>query len=193
MAGLLVAQPTLRIVSPAEGSTFHPGESVTVDVEASPPEAFKLVYVVGFDPIGFSKEKVDRPPYRFSVRIPDRIRPDKYGLTAFGSTQAGQLVTSNPVLILVERADSPVSVSVYPVVVDFTMDQKRYLEVTGHYADGTTADLTQSSRIRYVSSAPSVATVQAQGIVTPVAPGSAKITISYGDLKAEVPVRVRAR
>jgi hypothetical protein len=105
--------------------------------------------------------------------------------------QPPQLVNSNPIEIAVERADSPVTISVYPIVADFTMDQKRYLQVTGLYADGTTADLTESSRIEYVSSAPDVASVQAQGIVTPVAPGTAKITITYGNLKHEVPVRVR--
>jgi uncharacterized protein YjdB len=72
------------------------------------------------------------------------------------------------------------------------MGQKRYLQVTGTYADKTTADLTKSSRISYVSSAPGVAKVDAQGIVTPVAPGTAKITITYGDLKLEVPVKVGA-
>ena len=72
------------------------------------------------------------------------------------------------------------------------MDQKRYFRVTGLYADRTTADLTQSSRIEYVSSAPSVATVDTQGIVTPVAPGIGKITVIYRGLKHDVPLRVRA-
>jgi hypothetical protein len=92
---------------------------------------------------------------------------------------------------VIERADSPVSITVYPVVADFTMEQKRYLQVTGLYADKTTADLTQSSRIEYAPSDPAVATVDSQGIVTPVGPGSAKITVTYGDLKHDVPVRVR--
>lgn len=192
LTGLLLAQPSLRITSPTDGTTVHPGELLTVTVEVSPPVGtFQLVSVMGFDPIGSSKEALNAPPYRFTVPIPDRIRPDKYALTAMGSTSPGHLVNSDPINILVERADSPASISVYPTVADFAMDQKRYLQVTGIYADKTTADLTQSSRIKYVSSAPGIATVQAQGIVTPVAPGSTKITITYGDLKIEVPVRVR--
>lgn len=187
-----MAQPSLRITSPPDGATVHPGESLTVEVEASPPGAFKLVFVEGFEPIGFSKEALDRPPYRFTVQIPAGITPDKYGLTALGSTRSSQLVVSTPIHILVERADSPMSISVYPVVADFTMDQKRYLQVTGLYADKTTADLTQSSRIEYVSSAPGVANVDTQGIVTPVAPGVGKITVIYGNLKHDVPLRVRA-
>jgi hypothetical protein len=40
--------------------------------------------------------------------------------------------------------------------------------------------MAQPSRIKYkyVSTAPQVATVQAQGIVSPVAPGTGKITIT---------------
>jgi Bacterial Ig-like domain (group 2) len=196
LTGLLLARPSLKITSPTDGTTVHPGESLTVQVAAAPLEAFKLVSVVGFAPIGFGKEVLDSPPYRFNLEIPNSITPGMYAITAMGFTLPGHPVASNPVMsdpvvILVERSDSPVSISVYPTVADFTMDQKRYLQVTGLYADKTTADLTQSSRIKYVSSAPGIATVQAQGIVTPVKPGSAKITITYDDLKLEVPVRVQ--
>ncbi len=191
LTGLLLAQPSLRITTPTDGTTAHPGELLTVQVEASPAEAFKLVFVVGFEPIGFGREQLDKPPYRFTVKIPIGIRPDKYPITACGfAFSEGQLVNSDPIDILVERADSPISITVYPVVADFSMEQKRYLQVTGVYADKTTADLTQSSRIKYVSSAPSVATVSPQGIVTPVAPGTGKITVTYGNLTQDVPVKV---
>ncbi len=169
---------------------MHPGESLTVTVDVSPPEgAFRTVFVDG---IGFGKEVLKAPPYRFTVHIPVDIRPDKYPVIAYAfSASTGQLVNSEPITVLVERADSPVSISVYPVVADFTMDQKRYFSVTGLYADHATDDLSQSSRIKYISSDPAVATVDPQGIVTPVAPGSGKITIIYGNLKLDVPVIVR--
>jgi hypothetical protein len=194
LAGFLLAQPSLRITSPVDGTIVHPGESLTVTVDVFPPEgAFQAVLVAGFEPIGLGKQALKAPPYRFTVQIPDRIKPGRYPITALGSTGSAQLLNSDPVVILVERADSPISISVYPpMALDFTMGQKRYLQVTGTYADKTTADLTKSSRISYVSSAPGVAKVDAQGIVTPVAPGTAKITITYGDLKLEVPVKVGA-
>jgi hypothetical protein len=191
LTGLLLAQPSLKITSPANGTAVHPGDSLTVSVDVSPPGVFEIVAVNAPAPLGKGKQVLKAPPYQFTIEIPSGIRPDKYAVTALGVTFSKAFVYSHPVEILVERADSPVSISVYPTVADFTMDQKRYLQVTGLYADKTTADLTQSSRIKYVSSAPGIATVQAQGIVTPVAPGSTKITITYGDLKLEVPVRVR--
>jgi hypothetical protein len=91
-----------------------------------------------------------------------------------------ELVNSELINILIERAHWPVSISVSPVVWDFTMNQKGHLRVTGVYADGTNAEVTQSTRIRYVSDVPDVARVDSQGIVTPVAPGSGKITVTYG-------------
>jgi hypothetical protein len=133
------------------------------------------------------------PPYRFTVDIPKGISPNGYILTAVGITFSRDFIYSNTVRILVERADSPISMSVYPLEADFTMAEKRYFSVTGVYTDKTEADLSQSSRIKYVSNAPGVATVQAQGIVTPVGPGSGTITITYDNLKIEVPLRVHAR
>src|SRR5579864_7286671 len=92
--GLLVAQPSLRITSPAEGTVVRPGDSLTMTVEASPPGAFQLVFVGGSEPISYSKEKLTSPPYRFTIQIPSRIRPDKYALTAAGFTSPErQLVT----------------------------------------------------------------------------------------------------
>ncbi len=192
LTGFLEAQPSVRITSPADGTTVPRGKALAVTVDVSPPEGvFETVTVIATTPIGDVRAGLNAPPYRFTVHIPDSIRPDRYALTALGITFSKKFIYSDPIDILVERVDSPVSISVYPLVADFTMDQKRYLQVTGVYADKTTADLTQSSQIKYVSSAPGIATVQAQGIVTPVTTGSAKITITYGDLKLDVPVRVR--
>ncbi len=192
LTGLLAAQPSLWITSPADGIAVRPGETLIVTVEVSPPEAFGLVFVAGFDPIGFSEEELNKPPYRFTLQIPRGIRPDRYSITAAGFTSPNrELLSSHPITILVERVDSPVSLTVYPVIADFTMDQKRYFSVTGHYADKTEVDLSQSSRIKYVSSNPQIATVQEQGIVSPVQPGRATISITYDGLTVVVPVRVR--
>lgn len=188
---LLLAQPSVRITSPADGATAHPGESLSVNVDVSPLGVFETVAVNAPTPLGNGKQVLNAPPYQFTILIPSGTRPNKYAITAVGVTFSKEFIYSHSVEILIERADLPVSISVYPVIADFTMDQKRYLQVTGLYADKTTADLTQSSRIKYVSSTPDVAIVSPQGIVTPVAPGSGKITVIYGDLTHDVPVRVR--
>ena len=130
--GLLTAQPSLRITSPTDRTTVYPGDTLTVTVDVSPPAAFGLVFVAGGDPVGFSKEKLDKPPYRFTLQIPRSTRPDKYPIAAAGFTSINrELLNSHSITVLVERADSPVSLTVYPVIADFTMDQKRYFPVTG--------------------------------------------------------------
>jgi hypothetical protein len=55
LTGLLAAQPSLRITSPADGTLAHPGESVTVTVAASPPDAFSAIFVTGPDPIPYGQ------------------------------------------------------------------------------------------------------------------------------------------
>jgi hypothetical protein len=192
LTGVLAAQPSLRIISPADGTLVHPGESLTVTVAVSPPDAFPAILVTGPDPIGYGHLVPGAPPYRFMIQIPEHTPPKKYYLSALGSMKDhAELVSSEVINILIERADSPVSLTVYPVIADFTVDQKSYFSVTGVYAGKTRVDLTQSNRIKYVSSNPRIATVQEQGIVSPVQPGRAIITVTYDGLKTEVPVRVR--
>jgi Bacterial Ig domain len=192
-AGSLCAQPSLRITSPADGTTVHPGDAVNVTVEVSGASLGGLVMVLG--DLGSSQEVRDAPPYRFTVQVKKDKGPAEYFLTTVGATSPGHLVNSNIVSVFVKRPDLPTSITVYPVAaLDFMLGQKRYINVTGNYADGTTADLTQSSQTTYISDNPRVATVQAQGIVPPFAPGNARVIVTYRNLlKAEVPLRVRNR
>jgi hypothetical protein len=193
LSRLFATEPSLRITSPLDGTTVHPGESLTLTVDVSPPEGtFQFVIIGAPSPIGFSKQVLSEPPYRFTIQIPYGIRPDRYPITAGGITMSSkQLVSSNEVTLKVERSDLPISIQVYPTIADFTTKEKRYLQITGTYKDNTTADLTESSTVRYVSSAPTVAAVNAQGIVIPIAPGSGTITVTCGTLHVDVPVRVR--
>jgi len=192
LTGVLAAQPSLRITSPADGTIVHPGETLIVTVEASPTDAHLVGIMVGArDPLGFAKPDPTGRPDRFTFHIPNNATPGKYAVNAGAITPSKEFIYANSINILIERADSPVSLTVYPVIADFTMDQNRYFSVTGLYADKTEVDLSQSSRIKYVSSNPQIATVQEQGIVSPVQPGRATITITYDTLTITAPVRVR--
>jgi hypothetical protein len=83
LARLLAAQPSLRITSPAEGTTVHPSKSLTVTVEVSPPEAtFVAVLVVAPDPLGFGKPDPYARPYRFTIQMSEHAPPKKYSLAA---------------------------------------------------------------------------------------------------------------
>src|SRR5580700_7318842 len=112
LCGSLLAQPKLRISSPADGTVVHVGESLKVKVEVSPPGAFTELLLIAGDPIGMFP-KADGPPYEFVLPIPANIRPGHYSLGAMGKPRpelhldASQLF-SKAITLVVERADEPV-------------------------------------------------------------------------------------
>src|SRR5882724_1117130 len=85
-SGAVLAQPTLRIVSPKEDAVFNPGQTATVIVEAT-GGPFEKVYIIASDPIGGSEEELGAPPYKFTVNIPREIASGHYNLTADGYTR----------------------------------------------------------------------------------------------------------
>ncbi len=83
----------------------------------------------------------------------------------------------------------PVSISIDPQVFDlYETRGRQQLVITGHYAGEELRDLTTA--VVYESSNPAVAKVE-QGIVTPVANGSAEITAVLGSLRATATVTVK--
>ena len=190
-SGLLTAQ-TLKITEPKDGTLVHPGQTITVVVEASPPHAFQAMIIIGADPIGFS-QVLTAPPYRFPVTIPPDARPRRYNLTADGTTEPGHGASSDPVEILVERSDSPLSLRAEPSVLYFeNVGELCPVAAVGKFVDADWVDLRESSYVRYISDNPRVATVTRDGLVTAAGPGTARITIQYNGKPTVVPVIVRA-
>jgi hypothetical protein len=168
--GLLPAQ-TLQITSPTDLTVVNPGQVVAVTASASPTLAFQAIVIVGSDAIGFSPVLV-AAPYQVSIQIPLGIRPRRYRLRAVGTTTPGQGVTSDPITLVVERPDNPVTLSAEPSIMNFQLagDQSP-LRIVGTFPDGSLVDVDESTYITYQSDTPSVATVDADGHVTAIAPG----------------------
>jgi hypothetical protein len=205
----LMAQPTLRITSLSEGAIVNAGQVLTVTVEASPPNAFKGVFLVGEDPIGFS-QPLERPPYKFTLPIPLHITPrrDGYMITPDGILAPGQAATSLPVSIHVERSDVPITLipgdyylnsGVYPSSTSMHVYRSLQLSkvgwaemlyVLGIFPDQEQVDLSESSYLRYSSDNPGVAKVDQRGTVLATGIGSARITITYRSKSVIVPVTV---
>ena len=83
---------------------------------------------------------------------------------------------------------SPERIEIYPTEVLLDAARRRmHLIVTGHYADGRTADLTRASQ--FASNNPGVADVS-DGLVIPTANGEAEINVMVGSLQRGVPVEV---
>jgi uncharacterized protein YjdB len=189
-AAALCAQ-TVRITSPADGAVVKPGESLAVTVATS-GATFRMVAVIGENPIGFS-QVLTAPPYRFSVRIPSHISPRRYSLTAVGNIAPGQNSTSDPISIDVERPDAPVSVSAEPSFLRLEVGGRGYLRLIATYGDTSTADIGQSTLTTCSSDSVDVATVTNDGRVVAAGPGSARITVENGGQTTVVPVTVEDR
>ena len=174
--GLVRAQTSVQITSPADGSPVNPGQTLIVSVSVSGAAPAQLM-VVGEDPIGFS-QAFTSAPYQFSIQIPSDIQPGMYTLAAWGATASGDTIESEFISIDVERPDSPSSFTVEPASLSLWIGDQTSLRLVGTYGDSSTVDLTKSTQTSYVSQSPNVATVTADGFVTALGPGSTQIVIN---------------
>ena len=193
MSAFLQAQPTLRITSPSSGTVVTPGQSLRVTVEASPAGAFKAV-IVDATWQGAVGTLLSPPPYglsiEFTIKVPENVGARKYALTAMGFVTPGQPIYSNAIGLVLEPSDAPTTLRVQPSVLSLSPGGTGHLLVFGEFAGGQLLDLTRSTRIMYTMDNPGILEVGDQGIVTALAPGSTKLTITYGQAKAEIPVTV---
>ncbi len=171
-----LAQAKVQITSPQDGAVFRPGDIVHVSVSAS-GAMFQGVFILTEDPID-PPMPVNFPPYRFSLHIPRDITPGKYMLTASAAIAVGDSVDSETILIDIERPDDPVSMTTFPTQLDMNVGDRSTLQVTGHYADGSKANLNQSTKTTMVSESPRIVTATDSGSVTAVSPGSTVIFVN---------------
>jgi hypothetical protein len=188
---VLSAQPQLQITSPSSGTVVNPGQSLPVTVAAS-GGTFAKVVLIGEYPFPGALPLVSSP-YEFKIEIPSDIHAGSYRLTAHGYTSPGHGTRSTSITIVVEPPATaiPNHLRIEPARLGLSVGQKGYLDVVGVFDDDKTADLSKSEFVDYRSDALSVASVQKEGIVTAVAPGSATIVITYRGVEARVPVTVR--
>jgi hypothetical protein len=181
VVGTILGQPTLRITSPADGTVVHPGQSLKVKVEAL--GTFQQVVITGH---GSMTAPLLAPPYDFTIEIPSRGTPGPYPLTAGGFTAPGQGTFSIPVTLQVEEPDNaPIRLEPEFHFLELNVGDKGHVTADGVFPDGRRFGLSESAQISFRSSAPEVATVDRQGVVTAVAPGSAQIIATYRSLSAE--------
>jgi len=193
IAAVPQARPVLQITEPSAGSIVNPGRTLTVKVTSPTPTLFPEVALIGRDPIGFAGI-ISPLPGELSVPIPKDIDLGRYMLTVGGTPKSGKERIIASVEIDVERQDFPVSMSASFSGIELdTPGEQIHLEVLADYSDGTTYRATSSSHISFSSANTEVATVDASGMVTAVAPGIGLITIKYalGDNKLSIGIPVQ--
>src|SRR5215469_4062855 len=191
-------QPALQITSPADGTIVNPGQTITVTVSSPPGVTVSGGFLVAENPIGVS-DFAPTTPAQLSITIPADLSSSRtYTLTALGDTDSGQMVSSPTILLDLERPDMPTSLNAdsAELILESQGEQSR-LGISATFVDGRVLDVTGSSNLVYRSSDWRVVTVNANGLVTAVADGSATITAIYGEgsdgqLQVSVPVTVEA-
>ena len=206
-------KPMLRIISPTSGIVVKPGQKVSFRITGS--GIFTALEVVGEAMAGF-EERPGKPPWVVSVEIPENTDPGLYSLTATGNTSETEVESINKVNIDVEPTEAPPLLFSQRTLViplgdcvvlrpgsprgDRQEEKNRApsgacgqnLFISGTYADGTNVTLNRSTKITFVSQAPSVAKVESDSALVGVSAGKTKLVIS-GKYTIDVTVLDRKR
>jgi Bacterial Ig-like domain (group 2) len=178
---LLAQQPSLKIISPADKTVVHPGETLTVEIEAT--GSFVAIIVFTNNPFPWS-ETATQPPYKFTLSIPNDIDLGRYKIVANGSTKSYGVIESKPVELDVERADKPVKIITDPGgPLILRPGGKLVLDVGGTYKDGSYLILNDTGDVQFSSENPDIATIKQSGAIDALKKGTTYFIVRvYGQV-----------
>jgi hypothetical protein len=167
----------LKIEAP---EMVHPGETLMIRVSSPEKVPFTLIGVIGKFPLGFSN-LAKALPAEFTFEIPKDISCQKYLVTANAVVESTKTYMTTHTEVDVEPADLPVRLEPnIPRLYELEVGSEFPLTISGEFEDGSRLDLRWSTYVKYESTNTRVATVDWQGQVKGVAPGSTTIRIVYG-------------
>lgn len=105
------------------------------------------------------------------------------------TAQSG-VINASATLNVTSAGANLVSISVAPVASSIPVHTTQQFSATGTYADGSSSDLT--SLVTWKSGSTAVATVDVNGLVTSVAPGSSNVSASIGGITGSTTLTVTA-
>lgn len=185
--------PGISIVEPLDGSTVNPGQEITVRAEA----VGGFVLKDGWVAIGRFEEEFTVLPVTVTVTIPKKVA-GKIILDVLGKDLSGKFA-SDEITLNVQQTATLQSLKFYN---DFSyrfetdwdgnvnLEDKKQFAVIGVYSDGITREMPIED-LTFVSSDPSIASVDSQGVVRPHKVGEATITISSSGVNKVVSVFVK--
>jgi Dockerin type I domain len=189
----VLAQGTvaLAITSPINGAVVTAGQALPVSVSIASGTYPNGLAVFGQAPLGVTPiQPVTGPTMSFTLTVPGNTPPGSYLITAAGPNAAGALVSSTSISVVVERADLPTKLSVHPAMVIFRYAGETLpFSVFATFADGSMADVTQSTHLSATTEDSAFATVK-NGIISAVSSGQTNIDLQYGSITAKIPVSV---
>jgi len=119
------------------------------------------------------------------------VTPVAAGSTTITAAASGRSATC-AVTVTGAAAPALTSLTVSPASGSLAVGSILYLTPIGHYSDGSSSNIIPITSVLWTSNNTSVATIDAYGIVTSVAAGSATITASISGKSATVPITVTA-
>lgn len=179
---------TLRITSPTNGSVVNQGQTLIVEVSSAIGETASKVLVIGEDPLDTVAINGSLPA-ALKIKIPANAPSGKRSLTAFAVTGSG--AKSDPITIDIEKPSPAISVT--------ALDQTLYLDpppgitpvaIFATFLDGSTINVTRSTYVTYSSDNPASASINAEGIVTKLAPGRGTLRAIYKKFGRAVEVSI---
>lgn len=193
--GVSFAEPGVKITEPTDGTVVHPGDEIVVRIEAT--EGFRIEE----GEVAISKffyEEFTNLPASFTAKIPmEAIGKLHIGVMAFGEPVKFAYAEAN---LIVEQTATLQSLEVDPSGFSINIDWNNniigdyypYINVDGVYSDGITRDLNKNVNTAYISSDPSVVSVdideRGRAKVKVYKVGQATITVSNSGVSKVIPV-----
>jgi hypothetical protein len=185
--------PGFQITSPVEDAVVSPGQPLSITVVGVNNPSILEFSVIS--PLG-NTQLATSLPAQLTMDVPPITAFRKYDLTAFGATKDGKVLYSNSVTVDVQRPDLPTRLRAEPDSLFFEGPTGAIpLQVAADFPDVKYIDVTESTNLNFATSNPAIATVNANGMVKPLAEGTAAIMASYtiGDRSVSVSIPVKVR
>lgn len=176
---------SLEILSPHEGQRVTPGAMLAVRVKVDAAAPISSVSIVSKH---FSAMK-RAEPFEFWVSIPaEAMGP--FVVSAIGKDTAGQTWSEAEVGVMVHPGSPLLRLQLQPRFLSlFPGEPPRGVRVLGIFADGKKREI-PASELVFQTRPPGVVEVTPQGRLRARFPGKAVVSIEYGRLRADLPVRV---
>lgn len=180
---------SLKIISPMPEIVVRPGETITVTFSGA--EKFPgVMFTASTNQIGIFSNLDETASGVFTYIVPERVIGRIHlAVTAFSKETK---FTSDAVFINIQPTSEVNSIS---IVQDYIVlsDGIFPISVIGHFADGISRDITETSELVLEVEDESIAVFNEEMVLEPISPGETKIIATYKGKAAEAIVKIRAQ
>jgi hypothetical protein len=184
-------QAQVSITSPADGSVWHAGDTIQVQIKQP---AGGLVILGGDSDLKISSDELTAAPYTFSVKVPEGISVGTYRLSAITPVQPPATTpAATSIHLIIEPAAPPIGATLSVSSPELYFDYRGQIQDVRVYLNsgGTLSDISSSSQLVRTSADPSIVSVKGKKLMAG-ARGSTTVTISSGAISTQLPVYNRA-